>query len=117
MSEQNGNGNGIGKGRHPASLKAIEPHKLKPGHNRPGPGNPLAKQCNELRAELVNAVTRDDVKKIARKLVKKAKAGDIAASHEVFDRIFGKAQASIDITTAGRPLYVKAVMDVTAEEL
>ena len=48
--------------------------------NKSGRGNPFAKQVAMLRCELVNAVTRKDIRRLARSLLKKAKAGNIAAA-------------------------------------
>lgn len=48
--------------------------------NRAGRGNPFSRQIAMLRCELVNAVTRKDIRRLARSLLKKAKAGNIAAA-------------------------------------
>lgn len=97
------------KGTAPASLNAIEPHKFKEG-NKAGHGNPLARQVNQLRSALAKAVTRKDVEDIAHGLLKKAKAGDVAAARELFDRIFGKANQPISLTGDAR----KAARALTA---
>lgn len=80
-----------------ATLNALKRHAFRKG-NKGGPGNPLAKQTNQLRAALVNAVTRADVDKIAKGLLRKAKKGDVAAARELFDRLFGKANQPISLT-------------------
>ena len=51
----------------------------------------------QLRAALVEAVTRKDVAAIAKRLVHDAKGGNTRAAHEVLDRLFGKAAQTIAI--------------------
>lgn len=58
--------------------------------NKGGPGNPLAKQVNQLRSALLNAVTKEDIIAIAKVMIKKAKRGNTACIKEVFDRTLGK---------------------------
>ncbi len=65
------------------------------GHRAPGPGNPFAKRVAELRKALLDAVTPEDIDAIARKLVEKAKAGDVVAVKELLDRCIGKAPAPV----------------------
>lgn len=57
---------------------------------RPGPGNPFSRQANTLRAELYKAVTVDDFKAIAAKLVELARAGEKWAIKELLDRLIGR---------------------------
>ena len=57
--------------------------------NKGGPGNPLAARSAKIRAALMKAVTVKDIVEIARKLVEKAKGGDLAASKILFDRVLG----------------------------
>ncbi len=58
--------------------------------NPGGPGNPLAKRINQLRADLIGAVTRKDMKEIIKALSDKAKDGDVIAAREIFNRILGR---------------------------
>jgi hypothetical protein len=44
-----------------------------------------------LRSALLDAVTEDDLRAIARTLVKRAKEGDLAAIRELLNRVIGKA--------------------------
>jgi len=44
-----------------------------------GRGNPFGRQCAQLRAAFMNALTCDDVEAVARELVAQAKAGNLAA--------------------------------------
>ena len=52
--------------------------RFAPG-NPGGPGNPYARRVASLRRALLDAVTPDDLAELARALVGKAKAGDVAA--------------------------------------
>jgi hypothetical protein len=58
--------------------------------NRGGPGNPQAKRTAVLRAALADAVTAEDVRAIAKRLVIEAKSGDISAVRELLDRVIGR---------------------------
>ena len=49
-----------------------------------GPGNPMARQCQQLRSALAKAVTKDDVKVIAKKLIKQARGGCVFSAREIF---------------------------------
>jgi hypothetical protein len=44
-----------------------------------------------MREALLEAVTEDDLRAIARTLVKKAKGGDLPAIRELLNRVIGKA--------------------------
>ena len=63
--------------------------------NPGGPGNPHARHVAEIRSVLMSAVSNDDLRAIVSTLVEKAKAGDVMAAREVFDRLVGKAKISI----------------------
>lgn len=84
--------------------------KFVPGHNAPGPGNPRAATVGEYRKALNEAVSAEDVKEIARMLVRKAKAGDLEAAKVILERTCGKVAQSFDhtiegeIRMAGRPV-------------
>ena len=58
--------------------------------NRGGPGNPHAGAVARLRAAMLAEVKPDDMAVIVRKLVDKAREGDVRAIKEVFDRTLGK---------------------------
>ena len=60
-----------------------------------GPGNPHAQQVAQLRSALLEAVTPDDVKAVAAKLVEMALGGDLAAIREVLDRTVGRAEVAV----------------------
>src|SRR5262245_35123958 len=48
--------------------------------NRGGPGNPFARRVARLRTLLLEIVSEDDLRRILRKLVELAGAGDLAAA-------------------------------------
>ncbi len=58
--------------------------------NPGGPGNPLAGRVAKFRAALLSAVSENDLKAIAKKLVAKAKTGNIPAIKELLDRTVGR---------------------------
>lgn len=66
--------------------------------NRGGPGNPYARHAARFHSVVVNAVTDEDLRAIFAKLVEQAKAGDLAAIREVFNRTIGRPFAPLDPT-------------------
>lgn len=58
--------------------------------NKGGPGNPRCRRAAALRQLLVGAVSDDDFRAVVAKLVDMAKAGDLAAIRELFDRMLGR---------------------------
>ena len=73
----------------------------------------LCRHCtNQLRAALVNAVTPDDIKAIAEGLIDEARDGNVAAAHELFDRLFGKAKQALEVSGKdGKAVKVKHLFD------
>ena len=63
--------------------------RFAPG-NPGGPGNPHAAHVGRLRSALLSAVGPEDLDAIARKLVELAKAGEMPAIRELFDRTLGR---------------------------
>jgi hypothetical protein len=61
--------------------------------NRGGPGNPFARQVATLRQALIDAVTAQDITDIARALIAKARAGDVAAAKLLLGYALGKPAA------------------------
>ena len=53
-------------------------------------GNPFAKKVARLRSALLQAITPADVRAIIKKVIKRARGGDLAAAKEVFDRAVGR---------------------------
>jgi len=62
-----------------------------------GPGNPHSKAVNSFRAAILEATTREDMLEIWAVLIENAKAGDLRAIREVFDRVIGKPKESVEI--------------------
>jgi hypothetical protein len=61
--------------------------------NSGGPGaiaHERTKRARALRQALHDAVTPEDMAAVARALIDKAKAGDVAAARELLDRIIGR---------------------------
>jgi len=56
-----------------------------------GPGNPHAKRTNQIRQSLLAAVTPEDIQAIIRKLIERAKGGDVVAARELLQRAIGNA--------------------------
>jgi hypothetical protein len=85
------------------SLPAASPSDTRDGAGRfapgnpGGPGNPFARKTARLRAELLKAVTKEDLRDVARALVSQAKHGDVPAIRELLDRLFGKPRQSVEL--------------------
>ncbi|MEY4212245.1 MAG: hypothetical protein RL458_470 [Pseudomonadota bacterium] len=74
--------------------------------NPGGPGNPYARRVAALRTALMDAVTDEDIRAVARALVNQAKAGEVPAIRELLDRLVGKpteraeqSHATINVVT------------------
>ena len=65
--------------------------------NGGGPGNPLVKQIQRIRTALVNAITPEDVQAIVRRLIEKAKKGEVAAAKMILERALGPAAEALDV--------------------
>lgn len=76
--------------------------------NPGGPGNPHGGQVARLRAAMLEAVSEDDMRAVALKLVELAKGGDLKAIDLLLTRTLGKAD--------GGPL-VAVQMNQQADEL
>ncbi len=66
-------------------------------------GNPLNKKVQKLRAELVNAVSEQDIRDIAQKLIQAAKKGSVSAASELLNRLFGRAHQSLEVSKLPPP--------------
>jgi hypothetical protein len=62
--------------------------------NKCAKGNPYARRVARLRSALVRAVRPHDLTEIVRKLIAKAKAGDVVAARELFGRVLGAPLAA-----------------------
>ena len=82
--------------RHPQ--RETSPHdkpwRFRKG-NKFGRGNPLAGRVEQFRARLLKTLTTEDFDAITEKLIEMAKAGDLAAIREVFNRLFGKPKQEV----------------------
>src|SRR4051812_22732342 len=57
--------------------------------NKCARGNPHARRVARLRAELLRAVTPQDLREVVAALLAKAKAGEVAAIKELLERLLG----------------------------
>ena len=56
-----------------------------------GPGNPLAKRTGHIKRVLLDAVTDDDLRAIAKSLIEQAKGGNAKAAELILSRLLGKS--------------------------
>jgi ferritin-like protein len=84
--------------------------------NRLGIGGspPSVIKSKDLKAALLAAVTCQDIKEIAQALVERAKAKDVAACKELFDRCFGKPHQTHDIAVEARKYTQTECDDIRA---
>jgi hypothetical protein len=69
--------------------------RFAPG-NPGGPGNPYARKVAELRKEMVNFVSVDDLKHVVFAIKMKAERGDVAAAKLLFQYVLGKPLPAVD---------------------
>jgi hypothetical protein len=68
--------------------------------NPGGPGgSAFAKRSAQLRQTLIDAVSEQDIRDVATKLVERAKAGDVDAARLLFDRLLGKPVMPVAVKT------------------
>lgn len=67
--------------------------------NPGGPGNPFARKVAALRSALLAALTEEDVRRLARRLMADADAGDVAAARLLFLYAIGKPGSAVDPDT------------------
>ena len=65
--------------------------------NAGGPGNPHVRRVASFRKLILSAVSAEDFLAVVAALVEKAKAGDIAAIRELFDRLLGKQKSTAEL--------------------
>jgi hypothetical protein len=63
--------------------------------NPGGRGNPYAQRAAAWRATMFAAVQPEDIHKIVRKMIRKARRGDLAAAKILFDRCLGRPQIDV----------------------
>jgi hypothetical protein len=61
-----------------------------------GPGNPYTRQTAQMRKVMLETVSEDDLRDITKKLVEKAKEGDLGASKLVLSYVVGKPTVAAD---------------------
>src|SRR5689334_10197691 len=64
--------------------------------NPGGPGNPFARRVAALRTALLEVVTEDDIQEAAKRLIEKARQGDLAAIRLLYAYTLGKPAATVD---------------------
>ena len=90
-------------GRHGRNNKGqfAKGHKLSVGNK-----GHVNEKARELKKALIEAVGEKDIKAISKKLIEKAKAGDIPATRELFDRLWGRAIQEVDLgDTAAKTIF------------
>lgn len=98
-----------------------------PGHDIPGPGRPTEteeeKEAKRIRKEAAEKIKEEYIIRLAESLpeidpalIAKAKSGDVQAIKEVHDRVFGRAQNNIDVTTKGESLNTALVKFIGSSE-
>lgn len=80
--------------------------------NRLSVGNKshTSEKTKALKMALIEAVTESDIKKISKKLVSQAKGGNVHATKELFDRLWGRALQEVDLGEETR----KTMFDILA---
>jgi hypothetical protein len=78
-----------------------------------GNSGPTNNKVKELKDALLAAISTEDIKAIIKKLIVKAKGGNIQAAKEVFDRGFGKSVETSDVNVTypqlSKPLTLKEI--------
>lgn len=109
------------------AAKKSRPDGGRDGKGRFVPGNKLSTgatnhkaliAAKQFKAAFASVVTTEDMRKIGRKLVKMATAGDLMAVKELFDRLFGKAPQAIslkDDREIEQPATVEELREALAE--
>ena len=71
--------------------------------NRAAVGNPHNRAAQLIRSAMFGAVDLCDVIEIVRALVERAKAGDVQAAREIFDRTLGRplSTSTVDLSVSG----------------
>jgi len=87
--------------------------------NKGGPGNPHSRQVAAFRSVLMRAFTQEDMEAVAQMLIRKSRAGDMAATKELLDRVMGKATQPIDadINISWGDKTTEEVMEAAAQAL
>lgn len=54
-------------------------------------------KAKALKETLIESITKKDIKAIGKKLITKAKSGDVHAAREIFDRLWGRAKQEQEV--------------------
>ena len=91
--------------------------RFAPG-NPGGPGNPYARRVAALRAALLDAVSEEDLRALARSLVEKARGGDVAAAKLLLSYAVGRPPSEVDLPiTVEPPLDLSKLSDAELDQL
>lgn len=71
------------------------------------------RKSKDLKKALLDAVTEEDITAIAKKLIAKAKKGEVLAIRELFDRLWGRAKQEIE----GEINVIQKSKTLTLEEM
>ena len=84
--------------------------RFKAGEYKGGPGNPFAAQVQRYRQWFHGVFTQEAYENIAKKLIRKAEAGDIAAAKVVLERTLGAVPQSVKLENGDNgPLEIMVV--------
>ena len=78
------------------------------GGKRPGSGRHVATHtlaALEYRRTLIEEIIKEKLP-IIRALIEKGKSGDVPALREINDRVVGRAEQLLDVTSGGEPLQI-----------
>jgi hypothetical protein len=81
--------------------------------NPGGPGNPYAKQVAALKAALFEALTREDIQAVVRRMIGEALAGNVAAARLLLEYAVGKPLPG----SAANALDAELAVDLSEERL
>lgn len=85
--------------------------------NSGGPGNPYARRVAALRSALLDSVTEEDLRGIARSLVEQAQGGDLAAAKLLLSYVVGRPPSEVDLPiTAEPPLDLSKLSDAELDQ-
>ena len=82
-------------------------------------GRPKARhtlEASALRAYIIEEVVKQK-SALVKKLIEKAKGGDIAAIKELLDRTLGKSKEQVDITYGGKPIPILGNLSTSGNRL
>ena len=94
--------NGGGHGGAPPSTNGANGHDSRGRFvkgNGGGPGNPFGRLMAQLRSAFCKMVTEEDIQTVARELLERAKAGDVAAARLLLNYAIGKPTDAVNPDT------------------